>query len=101
MLNSYIHVFEYKEGIKFTLRVSPSYSYDYKIYQDFTNGSLDLLILNKQDEYKNGGQIINVVPDLDMVIIINADNRKVPIEKRKPLEYLIIDLTKTHPKLRK
>ena len=49
----------------------------------------------------NGGQIINVVPDLNMVIVINADNRKIPIERRKPLEYLIIDLTKTHPALRK
>lgn len=48
----------------------------------------------------NGGQIINVVPDLDLVIVINADNRKIPKEKRKPLEFLIKDLTKIHPKLR-
>lgn len=48
----------------------------------------------------NGGQIINVVPDLDLVIVINADNRKIPKEKRKPLEFLIKDLTKIHPKLK-
>ena len=48
----------------------------------------------------NGGQIINVIPELEMVIIINADNRKIPIEKREPLEYLIVDLTKTHPEMR-
>ena len=48
----------------------------------------------------NGGQIINIVPDLDLVIVINADNRKIPKEKRKPLEYLIKDLTKIHPKLK-
>ncbi len=48
----------------------------------------------------NGGQIINVVPDLDLVIIINADNRNIPKEKRTPLEYLIKDLTKLHPKLK-
>ncbi len=49
----------------------------------------------------NGGQIINVVPDLDLVIVINADNRKIPKEKRKPLEFLIKELTELHPKLRK
>lgn len=47
----------------------------------------------------NGGQIINVVPDLDLVIVINADNRSIPSNKRTPLEYLIKDLTKMHPKL--
>jgi len=35
-----------------------------------------------------------------MVIVINADNKEIPKEKRMPLEYLIKDLTKTHPKLR-
>ncbi len=49
----------------------------------------------------NGGQIINLVPELDLVIIINADNRKIPIQKRKPLEFLIKDLTKIHPNLKK
>ena len=48
----------------------------------------------------NGGQIINVVPDLDLVIVINADNRKIPKERRKPLEFLIKDLTKIHPDLK-
>lgn len=45
----------------------------------------------------NGGQIINIVPELDLAIVINADNRKVPKAKRRPLEYLIKDLTKIHP----
>lgn len=49
----------------------------------------------------NGGQVINVVPDLDMVIVINADNRKIPKKKRTPLEFLIKKLTELHPKLRK
>jgi CubicO group peptidase (beta-lactamase class C family) len=48
----------------------------------------------------NGGQIINIVPALDLVIVINADNRKMMKEKRSPLEYLIKDLTKIHPKLK-
>ena len=47
----------------------------------------------------NGGQIINIVPDLNLAIIINADNRKIKKEKRAPLEHLIIDLTKIHPRL--
>ena len=37
----------------------------------------------------NGGQIINIVPALNMVIVINADNRKIPKEKRTPLEHLL------------
>lgn len=49
----------------------------------------------------NGGQIINVVPELGMVIVINADNRTISKEKRAPLEYLIKDLTAIHPKLKK
>ena len=48
----------------------------------------------------NGGQIINIVPNLDLVIVINADNRNIPKEKRTPLEYLIKDLTKIIPNLK-
>jgi len=48
----------------------------------------------------NGGQIINIIPDLDMVIVINADNRNVPLEKREPLEYLVKDIAKLHPKMK-
>jgi len=48
----------------------------------------------------NGGQIINIIPELDMVIIINADNRKIPKDKREPLDYLIKDILKIHPKLK-
>nr|WP_321412605.1 serine hydrolase [uncultured Carboxylicivirga sp.] len=49
----------------------------------------------------NGGQIINIVPDLDLVIVINADNKRIPKDERTPLEYLIKDLTKLHPQLNK
>lgn len=48
----------------------------------------------------NGGQIINIIPDLDMVIVINADNRNVPLEKREPLECLVKDIAKLHPKMK-
>jgi hypothetical protein len=59
-LNSYVNVFEYKDGIKFTLRVSQSYGYDYKIYQGLMDGSLDMLILNKRTEdHETDGHIIN------------------------------------------
>ncbi|WP_372644999.1 serine hydrolase domain-containing protein [Ancylomarina sp.] len=44
----------------------------------------------------NGGQIINIIPKLDMVIVINADNREIPKDKREPLEYLIQDIIKIH-----
>nr|WP_321452989.1 serine hydrolase [uncultured Carboxylicivirga sp.] len=47
----------------------------------------------------NGGQIINIVPELDLVIVINADNKEIPKNKRTPLEFLIKDLTKLHPEL--
>lgn len=47
----------------------------------------------------NGGQIINIIPELDMVIVINADNRKIPKDKREPLEYLIQNIIKISPNL--
>lgn len=48
----------------------------------------------------NGGQIINIIPELNVVIVINADNRRIPKDKVEPLEHLIQDLTKMHPKLK-
>ena len=47
----------------------------------------------------NGGQIINIVPALNMVVVINADNRNIPKENRLPLEKLMQDIIKIHPKL--
>lgn len=52
MLNSYVHLFEYKRGIKFTLSVSQSYLYHLKVLQGLTNRSLDNIILNKIDDVK-------------------------------------------------
>lgn len=49
----------------------------------------------------NGGQIINIIPELDMVIVINADNRQIPKGRREPLEYLIQDIIKISPKLKR
>ena len=48
----------------------------------------------------NGGQIINIIPELDMVIVINADNRNVPHEKRESLEYLVKDIAKLYPTMK-
>jgi CubicO group peptidase (beta-lactamase class C family) len=48
----------------------------------------------------NGGQIIDIMPELDMVIVVNADNREIPKDKREPLVYLIKDIVKIHPKLK-
>ncbi len=48
----------------------------------------------------NGGQIISIIPDLNMVVVINADNRNIPKNKRLPVEYLMNDLMKLHPKLK-
>ncbi|WP_321308571.1 serine hydrolase [Marinifilum fragile] len=45
----------------------------------------------------NGGQIINVVPELDLVIVINADNRGIRKGECIPLEYLLKALTELHP----
>lgn len=45
----------------------------------------------------NGGQIINIVPALNMVIVVNADNRNIPKEKRVPLENLMQNIIKICP----
>ncbi|MGB8490314.1 MAG: hypothetical protein WCE64_04595 [Bacteroidales bacterium] len=45
----------------------------------------------------NGGQIINIVPALNMVIVVNADNRNIPKEERLPLEILMQNIIKIHP----
>lgn len=48
----------------------------------------------------NGGQIINIIPALDMVIVINGDNREIPKDNRESLEYLVQNIIKIHPKLK-
>lgn len=48
----------------------------------------------------NGGQIINIVPALNMVIVVNADNREIPKEDRIPLVHLLQSIIKIHPKLK-
>jgi CubicO group peptidase (beta-lactamase class C family) len=48
----------------------------------------------------NGGQIISIIPDLNMVIVINADNRNVPKNKREPFADLMDEIMKMHPKLK-
>src|SRR5665647_1221322 len=48
----------------------------------------------------NGGQIINIIPELDMVIVINADNREIPKDRREPLEFLIKNIIKISLKLK-
>jgi CubicO group peptidase (beta-lactamase class C family) len=47
----------------------------------------------------NGGQIINIIPALNMVVVINADNRNIPKENTLPIEKLMQDIIKLHPKL--
>jgi len=46
----------------------------------------------------NRGQIINIIPTLNMVIVINADNRDIDKEDRLPLEYLLKDIVKIKPR---
>jgi CubicO group peptidase (beta-lactamase class C family) len=49
----------------------------------------------------NGGQIISIIPSLDMVVVINADNRQVSKKKRKPLSVLMDEILLLHPQLNK
>jgi CubicO group peptidase (beta-lactamase class C family) len=48
----------------------------------------------------NGGQIINIVPALNMVVVVNADNREIPKEGRIPLGHLLQNIIKIHPKMK-
>jgi CubicO group peptidase (beta-lactamase class C family) len=48
----------------------------------------------------NGGQIISIIPNLNMVIVINADNRNIPKDKRESFTHLMNDIMKMHPKLK-
>lgn len=47
----------------------------------------------------NGGQIINIIPALNMVIIVNADNRETPKKDIVPLAHLLQNIIKIHPNL--
>jgi CubicO group peptidase (beta-lactamase class C family) len=47
----------------------------------------------------HGGQIINIVPALNLVVVINADNINIPKENGLPLGKLMQDIIKIHPKL--
>jgi CubicO group peptidase (beta-lactamase class C family) len=48
----------------------------------------------------NGGQIINIVPALNIVVVVNADNREVPKKDVIPLAHLLQNIIKIHPKLK-
>jgi hypothetical protein len=45
----------------------------------------------------NGGLIVNVVTALNMVVVINADNRNFPKEIRMPLENPMQNIIKINP----
>ncbi|MCY1635221.1 serine hydrolase domain-containing protein [Marinifilum sp. D737] len=49
----------------------------------------------------NGGQRIDIIPALNMLIVINADNRWTPLEGRTPIPHLSQRLVTMHPKLKK
>jgi len=42
----------------------------------------------------NGGQIISIIPALNLVVVLNADNREVSKDNRDSLENLMMDITK-------
>lgn len=72
-LNSYIHLFEYKEGMKFILRQGDSYPYDLKTYKKLMDGTLEVLILTKcEKEYISSGHSINYeLEDIHKTILRN------------------------------
>jgi CubicO group peptidase (beta-lactamase class C family) len=47
----------------------------------------------------NGGQIINLIPALKMVIVVNADNRNISNNNRLPLQHLMQQIFRIHPDL--
>jgi CubicO group peptidase (beta-lactamase class C family) len=49
----------------------------------------------------NGGQIISIIPDLNMVVVINADNREIPKDERGSFVNLMNEIMMMHPKLKK
>lgn len=61
MLNSYLHVFDYNNGIVFSLPDSgDSYAYQRMHYNKLMSGELQRLVLNKRKEvYKSVDYIIN------------------------------------------
>jgi len=44
-----------------------------------------------------GGQIIQFIPQLDMVVVVNADNRQIPNDKRVAMGKLMQELALMHP----
>lgn len=81
-LNSYLHAFEYKNGVKFTLGESSSYPDELETYKKLSDGTLDILILNKRFEaFKSrSGHEINY--NLENKIKTNLRNLYNPLEEQ-------------------
>ncbi len=78
--NNYGHVFEYKSGIKFTLFSNSQTSlYKSVIYSALMDGSLEVLILNKRDDFEVGKHVINY--SLETEIKTNLRNLYRPIKE--------------------
>lgn len=73
------HLFEYKDGIKFVLYNSYPNDYHQEVYSAIMDGSLEVLILNKRDDYEKDGHIINYV--LETRIKTNLRNLYRPMEE--------------------
>ena len=84
--NSYIHEFEFKNKVKFSLRVSSSYPLDLDCYNKLMNGTLELIILNKFPNEVADSEALTVFYKLEDPIKTKLRNLYNPIALEKAEE---------------
>lgn len=88
VINSFVYEFEYKNEVKFILRVSNQFPLDVDCYNKLMNGTLELIILNKLSHKvaDSGEQIVKYVLENPIKTKLRNLYNPIAVEKDEEIE---------------